>query len=920
MLHSPVLFHKINLVILLLALSPLLKAQQSSNIQHSTSNLKILPPALSNAIEREVSSNKNIDFIVKGNATEIQKAVAAFNGTYKYGYGELSAIRLPANKIAAFLQQTQVQQIEYNESKGFPLNDLMKVNNNVENVHKGLGNLPQRYDGKGVLVGIIDGGIDVKHEDFKENGKTRIKYIWDQNGFPPKPPSPFGYGTYWTGDEIDKGICDNTVCCLDNQDNSPGHGTVITGIAAGNGLSVANEPNTPNYRGVAYKSDIVFVAINNNQTFLQNVADAVQFIFSKADELNQPCVINLSYGGGEEGSLYRGTKDGKELTVQLIDKMLNEKNGRVLVAAAGNGDLGNYHLGYKVTADTAFTWFDIQSGGDFAKGGSQFYLYADSVDFNKVEFAIGLDSIANYQSMGRTKFLNVLQLDTDYTDNTIITNQEPINDKDGNLLAYLTIRATLVRQTTYRIHLMINLVNTKNYSNYYWRLMTTGFGKFDVYSSMYQYLYLKTANIIELNLPDKNVLPEIVRYKNPDCLQQLAAGVQCSPSVISVANYFNRNSYIDMNDNVQTSGSIPGQIVPGSSHGPTRTGFMKPEIAATGSGVMATGDSTEVARKILNGKSYKVGKGGKHFDVGGTSSASPVVAGVVALYLQKCPNASLQEVRNALFSTATRDNYTDAQGTGTCDYTWGYGKVNALAALESSNITIVLNHPPENNLCEGDTMMLIAPDGFVSYLWNTGSTEKSIVVNKPNDYFVTVTGANGCENKSPITKLINYPKITKPKITVYNDVLLSDSGNFYQWYLNGNAIAGAVERPYIAKQDGDYFVKVSDNNDCSAVSDNYKVTISSIENYDIPKLFNIYPNPFNDVFTVEFYNYKNTKNKITITNVLGQTVYSTSNLQGFKNLEDLTHIEINLQNQPKGVYFFKIENEKTVVVKKIIKQ
>ncbi|MBL0103977.1 MAG: hypothetical protein IPP51_09635 [Bacteroidetes bacterium] len=60
------------------------------------------------------------------------------------------------------------------------------------------------------------------------------------------------------------------------------------------------------------------------------MANAVEYIFNKAQQLGKPCVINASLGD------YIGSHDGLDLESQYISNLLNQQAGRALVAAAGN--------------------------------------------------------------------------------------------------------------------------------------------------------------------------------------------------------------------------------------------------------------------------------------------------------------------------------------------------------------------------------------------------------------------------------------------------------------------------------------------------------------------------------------------------------------------------------------------------------
>ena len=88
------------------------------------------------------------------------------------------------------------------------LNDSMRVKNHITPIHAGLPPLPSGYDGTGVVMGIIDSGMDWQHGDFKSaDGTTRILKYWDQtlpiNG---QTPQPYNYGQVWTSAQINAGM------------------------------------------------------------------------------------------------------------------------------------------------------------------------------------------------------------------------------------------------------------------------------------------------------------------------------------------------------------------------------------------------------------------------------------------------------------------------------------------------------------------------------------------------------------------------------------------------------------------------------------------------------------------------------------------------------------------------------------------
>ena len=118
-------------------------------------------------------------------------------------------------------------------------------------------------------------------------------------------------------------------------------------------------------------------------------------------------------------------------------------------------------------------------------------------------------------------------------------------------------------------------------------------------------------------------------------------------------------------------GGVKGDIAAFSSRGPTADERIKPEIVAPGHGVI----SALSAPSADGWGPESIVSGDEHVVSSGTSMASPVAAGIVALLFEKDPNLSSRAVMNALKNTAATDGFT---GSSLPDNTWGWGKVDAL--------------------------------------------------------------------------------------------------------------------------------------------------------------------------------------------------------------------------------------------------
>ena len=595
------------------------------------------------------NDKEQIALFVKGNIGTIKRITLETGGVFRYAYGNIASVKVTVAGIKMLLANPAVERLEGGSHPMRAMNDSMRVNNSVVQVQTGQSPLPQAYDGDGVVVGIIDSGIDFLHPDFRDsiNGvsHTRVKYIWDQlNPLGSNTPS-YGYGQTWDSTEIENG----TTLHSDTARPEETHGTHVAGTAAGNGTAAGIN------KGVAPKADLVVVGFNFNMPTGFEFVDAVDYIFKMADSLGEPCVINASLGD------YIGSHDGKDLQAQMIDAMITAKNGRVLVASAGNSGYNPIHLGYNTSAvDTQFTWFNKKFYPYI-----YFELWAYAADFKNVKFSVGADRVTpDYKFKGNLPFTDIKTNMGGWIKDTLWDSNG--TDRLGRVWYY--------KDSVDGSYALAGVIFPDS-TAFNWRFMTKGAGKFDLWS----------YNMIGSGLPTTSVMPAIAHYQAPDSSQSMVTSFQCSDKVITVGNYTNRNSLQCFVDTLFVDPtSVPQRIAPASSWGPTRDGRIKPDITASGDfqvSCIVISKSSFMSGAVA----YGVAKGGKHIIGGGTSSSSPVVAGVAALYLQRYPNSSWLDVKTALINCTKTDVFT---GNNLPNNRWGYGKVNAFKALQNCALTV----------------------------------------------------------------------------------------------------------------------------------------------------------------------------------------------------------------------------------------
>ncbi|NND95246.1 MAG: S8 family serine peptidase, partial [Flavobacteriales bacterium] len=587
-----------------------------------------------------------VEFIENGRSSMVQNELGVVVGTI----GQYTLIRTTKDQLLQMVNMGLCQYVGLDFDKGRPLNDQMILNNNVFPVHQGVSPLEQALTGEGIIMGVVDSGVEMDHPDFMhEDGSTRIVKLWDQLFIYDEEHIPvnYGWGTEWSSEEIDSDLADH-------QDQAQwfGHGSTVTGTACGNGSALDE------YIGVAPATEMVVVSFDfSRPSFRANVASSIQYVFEVADEAQKPAVVNLSLGS------YFGSHDGLDPAALYIDSLLEAQSGRIAVAAIGNAnDIDPFHLRVDLDDDTSFTWFEVEDNLSVGNYGVFMELWADTADLSMVEFSFGADQIqGSYENRGTSEWVHFSDLIGQVNVKDIVNQNE---DVLGSVQYWAQLRGEQIQ--------IQSLILQPDSADYAYRFMGKGVGAYDIWSTA----TFGTSDMIqEEDLPTIDEFPDIAKYKSPDRLQHMVDSWTCSDKVISVANYVNRVEYVNYLNEITTIEGTQGDIYSTSSAGPTRDGRLKPDLAATGSTTLSTGNFAMLSFLIQN-QPYKVAPGGMHFRNGGSSMASPVVAGVGALFLEQCPESNWEDFKNALYATTAIDGYTGEVPNPR----WGMGKLNGYGA------------------------------------------------------------------------------------------------------------------------------------------------------------------------------------------------------------------------------------------------
>lgn len=268
-----------------------------------------------------------------------------------------ASIVIAPNKIEEFASFFEIEYMQFPQRMFYILRESYGKAC-INNVHN-----PQLYNlqGRGVLLGIIDSGINYIHPDFRnEDGTTRITYLWDQT-IKGDPPIGFSIGTQYTQEQINEALMqptlEETLELVPSVDET-GHGTAVAGVAGGNGMASANREV-----GVAPGAEfiVVKVGVEQEDSFPRtlDVMRAIKYIIEKAIETNKPVAINIGLG------MVQGGHDGRTLLEIFIDQMAARWKCNIIVGTGNQGNQATHTQGIMAMGEEREVQFVIDQNQYF---------------------------------------------------------------------------------------------------------------------------------------------------------------------------------------------------------------------------------------------------------------------------------------------------------------------------------------------------------------------------------------------------------------------------------------------------------------------------------------------------------------------------------------------------------------------------
>ena len=619
---------------------------------------------------------------------------------------------VPVAQLDALAELDNVTQIKVAQRMR-PTTDVTRQLTHVQDLltlsdqAKGRG-LKTRYDGKGILLGILDTGIDFQHIAFKDTaGMSRIRVavagMENDND---------RLRTYFN-DELDSLFTDSHV---------EDHGTHTSSIAGGSSvvirpdtMYVTNDHDSATYGGMAPGADLLLAGFYGlYDTWLAAVID---YWVRYADWAGQPVVISNSWGSGW------GPRNGDTEYTDLINRYCGDEHPNHIILFAASNDAGNDQTGYG-----GYHVRKVDTNGENPLGTllrSHMYTNADDgYKYSQLMCTIWADSAIACRLHVLDSMGTILHTDTFLGYKVIKDGIYDVN-ANGDTTFYYTGGMTVYSGKMYGKHRMalysgptlktaacdtIYIGENKNYRSHY----TLALEAYPTQGTDFVYMLGGAYSYFS----DILTTPGHTWQRGTDDLS--ISGEAAMKNIITVGAYVSRDQWYNYKDSLcfKETNAV-GDIAPFSSYATAEmslTGEICPWISAPGCMLAAAVNHYHTA-EIDPAYSY-YGDYSKYLVVNdsvnpyalmqGTSMATPAAAGIVTLWMQAAQEVgkdlTVNEVKDILRQTAIHDSFTDG---GPNASHFGYGKIDALAGIE-----YILSHYAkmglQNNSANEDTISAVA--------------------------------------------------------------------------------------------------------------------------------------------------------------------------------------------------------------------
>jgi hypothetical protein len=560
------------------------------------------------------------------------------------------------------LGETDLAKVISFGSKADPTLNHARMMTNMDAVHNGEGNLPQGYDGTGIICGIYDIGFDALHPNFNkkdDQNVSRLQRVW-------RFGSSDGSYTEFTNENLSKYTIDTT-------DGS--HGTHTVGCMAG----AHNEQSSSNNQYAYWDDENGKVTVNNaikkgknpyygmapgasvvvgaGGLYDDNILVGISKMADYAKAENKPLVISLSFGNNI------GSHDEYDTFTSYLDNIAKDA---IVCISAGNEGAENLSIVKDLTSSDkqVKTYLDWD-------GSVQGYIdiYSkDSTPFTVTPF------IYDYVS---DKIVYEKDVTDDYTIHSDTDNNYAHSSAFTNAFSssYLSFVVDKHESTSNRYSVRMTYKLTYNSTDNLRKYRVLGFL---VKGSAGQRVYITRSGDVEFTPFD---------FKDCDTASPNFSinGMACGKNVICVGAHYS-TIYVPMLTSSKTyywPNETQGGMAYFTSYGELYDGRRLPHVCAPGTNINSSVSSYDAtttyskdnasAMAKVNGRTYYWAA------EDGTSMATPILAGALATWCQAYPQLTGEQALQIIQETATKDELVETTGTA---LQWGAGRFNALAGLQ----------------------------------------------------------------------------------------------------------------------------------------------------------------------------------------------------------------------------------------------
>ena len=599
-------------------------------------------------------------------------------------------VTMPLSEINKVAECKATKRISYG-GKAYPMLNMARPASKVTELHNGLSyNLPQNYTGKGVMLGMMDTGLDPNHINFMNSSLTanRIKTIWYM---PSNNTSNFK--TYSTPSEI-------AAFTTDNVDDT--HATHTTGIMGGSyngmGTIAIGRQNAPTesgnipYYGVATEAEM---ALGCGALYHSNIAESLYNFWDYCQKAGKPGAFNLSLGNNG------GPRDGTSSICQYLSQFTDDV---IVVIASGNEGYMPICIQKTISNSSDELKTLITNGGGSSFSGAIDLWSADSQSF---DLTFGLFNTSNNQ------LIYTCPIKSTDEGSAICSPSYSSQFKGYQIYTSTTFSRYFTADSYVAVYNDINTDNNRfnSYIDIDLTLMT-GVG------TIYPALILSGNQGVSLDGGSVNTsLYFTNKGRAGIAMSGWTAGnadqsineLACADGVIAVGSYITKVQWpiVAGYGFGYGEGTEVGTVSNYTSYGTKTNGTTLPNFCAPGQGITSSYSTFYVDNLVKEGEdfyddgdiviSYPDGSnayvdrstltnGAKDlrtdywYTTQGTSMACPYVTGVAALLLEQDPTLTTPEIRSILESTA--DFPADQSLTSAQTKQWGAGSINALKAMQ----------------------------------------------------------------------------------------------------------------------------------------------------------------------------------------------------------------------------------------------